>query len=210
MLADIGTTWAKILDENGEHHILQTQQILKEHWHFKKATGHLGKKFCEQYLNELEALGEGALKLISEDNFTILDIGSRDTKFLRFKNRKVQKLDWNQSCGASTGFTLELLMKYYDVNAEDIVVDDKEGFALTCAVFGMEKIFDSVIQGQPVQEALGLFIKSIAFNAYEFCSKPAKIYLSGGLGENPAFIKALTYYCDVKNLGRFVLLEGLK
>ncbi|HCL56431.1 MAG TPA: ATPase [Spirochaetia bacterium] len=209
MLGDIGTTWAKIKDEEGNYHILPTKQILKEKWIFRKATGHLGKKFAGDYFNELEALGYGALKKIPENEFTVVDIGSRDTKFLKFRERKVQKLDWNQSCGASTGFTLELLSKYYEIKPEQMLVSKEKAAPITCAVFGMEKIFDSIIRGEKPEEALGRFISGIAYNVFEFALKPEKIYLSGGFCENEAFIKALGFYTQVVTLGRFVLLEGL-
>lgn len=210
MIADIGTTWAKILDENENSHIIPTKQILQEKWFFRRATGHLGKKLCGSYMNELEALGYGALKLVEEDDFTVIDIGSRDTKFVSFRERKVEKLDWNQSCGASTGFTLELLLKYYELSPENIVLSDEKPRPVTCAVFGMEHIFDAIIQGEKVEEALGDFISSVAWNVYDFALKPKKIYVSGGLTQNPAFLKALSNLTEVTSLGRFVLLEGLK
>jgi activator of 2-hydroxyglutaryl-CoA dehydratase len=209
MLADIGTTWAKIKDENENYHILPTKQILTEKWHFSRATGHLGKERCGLYLNELEALGYGAREMISEPDFTIVDVGSRDTKYLSFKNRKVSRLDWNQSCGSSTGFTLELLLKYYDLTPSQIPILASGYLPITCAVFGMEKIFDAVIQGEKVEEAIARFILGIAGNVYEFAQRPSKIYLSGGLCENEAFLNALQQLCEVQALGRYVLLEGL-
>lgn len=210
MLADLGTTWTKILDEEGNFHILSTRQILSESWFFRKATGHLGEKRCQSYTNELEALGFGALKLVADENFTVVDVGSRDTKFLRFENRKVRHLDWNQSCGSSTGFTLELLMKYYEIEPSKIQVQPNESYPVTCAVFGMEKIFDAIIRGEKPEDALGRFLSGIARNVFEFALKPDKIYLSGGLSENQAFVKALSFFCETVPLGRFVLLEGLK
>lgn len=210
MLADLGTTWTKLIDEDGAYHVLPTRQILTEKWFFNKATGHLGEKRCQIYTNELEALGVGALAKIQEDNFTVVDVGSRDTKFLQFENRKVRKLDWNQSCGSSTGFTLELLMKYYEIAPQNIAITPQESYPLTCAVFGMEKIFDAIISGQKPEDALGRFLMAIARNVFEFVLKPQKIYLSGGLSENPAFVKALSYFCQTIPLGRFVLLDGLK
>ncbi len=210
MLADVGTTWTKFLDENGNYHVIQTKQVLKEKWKFKKATGHLAKQHSKHFINELEALGYGALKHISEKNFTIIDVGSRDTKFLKFKNRKVHKLDWNQSCGASTGFTLELLLKYYELQPENIIIDEQPANPITCAVFGMEQIFDSMIKGSKIEIVMGQFIKGLAYNVYEFSLKPDQIYLSGGLSENSAFIKALSSYAPCTPLGRFVLLDGLK
>lgn len=210
MVADIGTTWAKIIDEEGNFHVLQTKQILKEKWFFKKATGHLAKNMCQIYVNELEALGLGALKQTTDSDFTVIDVGSRDTKFISFKNRAVHKLDWNQSCGASTGFTLELLMKYYEVKPEEIQINPADYYPITCAVFGIEKIFDSIIHEEKVENAMGRFIMGIAANVYEFALKPKKLYLSGGLCENAAFVKAINSLTQAVPLGRFLLAQGLK
>lgn len=210
MVADIGTTWAKIIDEDGNKHVLSTKQILKERWHFRKATGHLSKNMCDFYTNELEALGLGALKITQDADFTVIDVGSRDTKFISFKNRAVHKLDWNQSCGASTGFTLELLMKYYELNPNEIQINPNDYYPITCAVFGIEKIFDSIIHEEKIEAAMGRFIMGIAANVYEFALKPKKLYVSGGLCENPAFVKALNSLTETIPLGRFVLAEGLK
>lgn len=210
MIGDIGTTWAKIIDENGDFHILQTRQILKEKWQFRRATGHLAKSLCGDYVNELEALGLGALKKVSDNDFTVIDIGSRDTKFLSFKDRKVDKLDWNQSCGASTGFTLELLMNYYEIKSEEIKITSGDFYPVTCAVFGIEKIFDSIIHDEKVETALGRFLMGIASNVYDFALKPKKIYLSGGLCDNEAFLRAMNLLTETLPLGRFVLVEGLK
>ncbi|PKL11864.1 MAG: ATPase [Spirochaetae bacterium HGW-Spirochaetae-6] len=211
MTADVGTTWTKIRDEEGHNHILPTRQILREDWFFRKATGHLGQKRTELYCNELEALGHGALKLIGDEDFTVVDIGSRDTKFVRFAGRKVRKLDWNQSCGASTGFTLELLLKYYELAPDKIKIPaaSEGAWPVTCAVFGIERIFDTLIQGGPLEEVLGQFVLGLAKNVYEFTMRPKLLYLSGGLCENPAFVQALSLFCKTVPLGRFVLLEGL-
>ena len=210
MVADIGTSWAKIIDEEGNRHVFSTRQILKEKWFFKKATGHLAKNMCAEYMNELEALGMGALKIVNESDFTVIDVGSRDTKFISFKDKKVHKLDWNQSCGASTGFTLELLMKYYEINPDEVKISPDDYYPITCAVFGIEKIFDSIIHEEKVENAMGRFIMGIAANVYEFALKPKKLYLSGGFCENSAFVKALNAFTQTIPLGRFVLAEGLK
>ncbi|HOJ49532.1 MAG TPA: ATPase [Spirochaetota bacterium] len=209
MIADIGTTWTKILDGK-YYHILLTKDIIKEKWYFRKATGHLGKNFSKIYINELEALARGSRKLIKENNFIVVDVGSRDIKYVEFKNGFFSKLDWNQSCGATTGFTLELIMNYYGLKSEDIIVTESKPSPITCSVFGLEKVFDSIINNISPEVAIGDFIKSLVYNIYEFSGKPEKIYLSGGMCENVAFVKALSMLCEVFLLGRFVLLEGIK
>ncbi|MCX6375072.1 MAG: ATPase, partial [Armatimonadetes bacterium] len=105
LIADCGSSWSKIRDlESGETAILPTQKVLRElDLHFDVATGHLGRDRADRYENELIALAQGSLKLADEDDFTVVDIGSRDTKWVSFNGRKLRKLDWNQACGANTG-----------------------------------------------------------------------------------------------------------
>jgi hypothetical protein len=52
------------------------------------------------------------------------------------------------------------------------------------------------------------FVKGIALNAFAFAGSPEKIYLSGGLCDNPLFVGS--FPCRVVPLGRFVLLAGLR
>jgi activator of 2-hydroxyglutaryl-CoA dehydratase len=145
---------------------------------------------------------------VAEDDFTVVDIGSRDTKFVRFKNRKVRKLDWNQACGASTGFTLELLAKYYDIDFRKLR-SNVNRIPVTCGVFAIEKIFDSIIAGESPSKALSAFVHGVAYNVYNFVQQPEILYVSGGLCENRCFLDSLSGYCNVIPLGRYVLLEGL-
>ena len=210
LIADCGSSWSKIRDlEDGQTVVYPTQQLLANtDIHFRVATGHLGKDRADTYENELVALAQGSLKLIEDDDFTVVDIGSRDTKFVRFQNRKVRKLDWNQQCGASTGFTLELLGKYYDLDFTQLR-SEPERIAVTCGIFAIEKIFDAIIHGYAPETAIAAFIHGIAFNVYNFAQKPDILYVSGGLCENRCFLDSLSNYCHPITLGRNVLLEGL-
>ena len=210
LIADCGSSWSKIKDlEGGEVVIRPTQQVLRDRaMRFQVATGHLGRDRALRYENELIALAQGSLKLVSEDDFTVVDIGSRDTKFVRLRDRRVRKLDWNQTCGASTGFTLELLGKYYDIDSDKLPASE-ERIPVTCGIFAVEKIFDAIIHGQSTEKALAAFVHGIAFNVYNFAQRPEKLYVSGGLCANRCFLDSLARYCEVVPLGRSVLLEGL-
>lgn len=210
IIADCGSSWSKIKDlDSGEVAVLPTQVVLKDpQIRFDVATGHLGKDRTDRYENELVALAQGSLKLISDDDFTVVDIGSRDTKFVSFHNRKLRKLDWNQACGATTGFTLELLGSYYNVNFNKLPASEKK-IPVTCGVFAIERIFESIIHGESAEEALAQFVHGIAFNVYNFAQKPDCLFVSGGLCENRCFLSSLSRYCEVVPLGRNVLLEGL-
>jgi activator of 2-hydroxyglutaryl-CoA dehydratase len=210
LIADCGSSWSKIKDlESNEVAVLPTQQVLREtDLRFDVATGHLGKDRTAKYENELVALAQGSLKLVHEDDFTVVDIGSRDTKFVRFNGRKLRKLDWNQACGASTGFTLELLGKYYEIDFNRLPTTD-EKFPVTCGIFAIERIFEAIIHGESTEHALAAFVHGIAYNVHNFAQKPDKLYVSGGLCSNLCFLTNLSRYCDVVPLGRNVLLEGL-
>lgn len=210
VIADCGSSWTKIRNVRiGETVIAPTRQVLAdESLHFDVATGHLGRQLAERYENELVALAQGSLKKVSEDSFTVVDIGCRDTKYVRFTDRKLDKLDWNQACGATTGFTLELLGQYYDLDYGVLPISEQR-LPVTCGVFAIEKIFDAIIQGGSPDDALAAFVHGIAFNVHSFAQRPDRLYVSGGLCENRCFLESLWRYCEVIPLGREVLLEGL-
>jgi len=171
------------------------------------ATGHNGQRRGDHFVNELTALGRGGAAVIDEEHFVLLDCGSRDIKFIEFKKNRLEDMGWNAECGASMGFTIELLEKYYDLDYTTLAVPEKT-FSVTCGVLGMSHIFDAVVAGVPVAVAVAMFVKGIALNAYRFAKSPKKLYLSGGLCDNPLFVQSLP--CQVIPLGRFLLLEGLK
>jgi activator of 2-hydroxyglutaryl-CoA dehydratase len=210
LIADCGSSWSKIEDlESGEIAILPTKQVLRDlDLRFEVATGHLGRERTKRYENELVALAQGSLKLVPDDDFTVVDIGSRDMKWVSFHGRKLRKLDWNQACGANTGFTLELLGHYYDIDFTKLPATE-DRFQVTCGIFGIERIFEAIIRGESAETALASFVHGIAFNVHNFVQRPEKLYLSGGLCENPCFLQSLSRYCEVITLGRNVLLEGL-
>ncbi|MFA6988856.1 MAG: BadF/BadG/BcrA/BcrD ATPase family protein [Candidatus Gastranaerophilaceae bacterium] len=235
--ADAGTSWSKILEiyENDEelslsplcgheHKILNTlvtkgrfyivssSKLSSLNLKFKSATGHMSKNMIIQggkYENEILALACGAQKIIKDlKDATIVDLGSRDSKWVRFKDGKYKDLDWNGACGSATGATIEMLCRYYDVKSSEIPFS-KEKYPVTCGIFAMEKIMDDISSGKNSEIAISKYIHGIAYNTWNFARKPEKIFLSGGFCENKCFIESLSHYCEVKVLGRSVLVQGL-
>jgi len=208
LLADFGTSYCKLLDTSKDDNprVIPTRGMDKSLF-ADLATGHNAKKRSKHSINELTALAKGGEKLIAENNFVLLDCGSRDTKFVRYENGKVADMGWNAECGASMGFTIELLASYYKIDYKNISVPSKT-FSITCGVLGLSQIFDDVINGIPEIEAVARFVRGIALNGFRFAGSPHKLYLSGGLCYNPLFVACLP--CEVVVLGRYVLLEGLR
>ena len=225
---DAGTTWSKILEkttsslmrdfesslikeENGyKYYVIPSSELKNINFKFNRATGHMSLSMLnneKDYENEVIALIQGFRKHIKEDAI-ILDMGSRDSKWAKFKDGKFKDLDWNSSCSSSTGATIEMLLKFYNINVEDLKAT-KEKYIITCGIFGLEKIMDDIAKGGDSKKAISKFIHGIAFNAWNFAKKPEKIYLSGGFCENKCFIDSLNKYCEVIPLGRFLLCEGL-
>lgn len=218
---DAGTTYSKLIEtdedtlseiyseyfikheKNKRYYILPSSKIRDISFPIKNACGHMSSATE----NEIIALAQGA-KPIIDDNATILDLGSRDAKWVRFKSGKFHDMDWNTSCASSTGATVEMLLKFYNIKREDLVFNE-EKFAVTCGIFGLEKIMDDISNGAKPVEAISKFVHGIAYNAWNFSKKPEKIYLSGGFCENQCFVDSLKYYCEVECLGRFILAEGL-
>ncbi len=207
LLADFGTSYCKLLetDSDAPPRLIATRSIDRG-MRVDIATGHNGKRYASHYVNELTALARGGLELIKEKSFTLLDCGSRDIKYVEYSDGKIKDMGWNAECGASMGFTIELLEKYYTLDFSEIPVP-KTSFSVTCGVLGMSNIFDAVVTGESEESAVAKFVKGIAVNAYNFAGHPDKLYLSGGLCDNPLFLAS--FPCPVVSLGRFVLLEGL-
>lgn len=208
---DAGTTWTKILriDDKKTYEVIPTAEFRKMNLNYDKCTGHslIKNQSKEKYENEVVALAKGAKQYL-ENDFMALDLGSRDIKYVEFKNKKFKDMDWNSSCASATGATIEMLLKFYNVNCSDLIFT-KEKYAITCGIFGLEKIMDDVSEGLDAKIAISKFIHGIAFNAYNFAKNPSKICVSGGFCENKCFIQCLQEYCEVVPLGRFVLVDGL-
>ena len=215
---DAGTTYSKIITDGKQfdeeffvtkkgdlyYYILPSRIIKAQKIVPTRSCGHMSNA----NENEIIALAQGAKKREISSSATILDLGSRDAKWIKFKEGKFHDMDWNTSCASSTGATVEMLLKFYGVSADELAYDD-EKFAGTCGIFGMEKIMDSISAGVKPAEAISKFVHGIAFNAWNFCKKPEKIYLSGGFCDNKCLVQSLEKYCEVELLGRFVLCEGL-
>jgi len=211
LLADCGTQWSKVRDtREPTPRIVETRVLLQNpDLHFDLATGHLGRGRTDRYENELVALATGSLALVAEEDFAVVDVGARDTKYCAFEGRKVAEMDWNQSCGATTGFTLDLLGRYYDLDYAVLEPADK-AINVTCGVFGIERIFDAVIQGGTPEDAVAQFVRGVARNVHTFAGRPERLYLSGGLCLNRCFVRSLELYTEAVPLGREVLLRGLE
>ncbi len=230
---DAGTTWSKVYelsdnksedssffnkyksfivedDKQAKKYIIPSNLLKSGNTEFTAATGHMSKtnlKHDKNYLNEVIALSKGFLSNISQ-NGLVLDLGSRDVKWVQFRNGKFKDLDWNSSCASATGATVEMLLKFYDVQPQELEAVD-ERYNITCGIFGLEKIMDDIANGEEARLSISKFIHGIAYNAWAFAKKPDEIYLSGGFCDNKCFVDSLSKYVKVNKLGRFILVEGL-
>jgi len=209
ILGDFGTSYSKFLDLSSvkpEPYIIPSKELPRD-YRVDLATGHNGKRFSDRYANELTVLARGGEIMIASENFVLLDCGSRDIKFIHYIDGRLHDMGWNSECGASMGFTIELLARYYNLDYHKLPIPERP-FSVTCGVLGMSRIFDAVVSGTPDSEAVARFVMGIAINAFRFAGSPKKLYLSGGLCDNPLFLNS--FPCEVIPLGRFVLLKGLE
>ena len=207
LLGDFGTTWTKLLDTGtGERRVLPTRDARPLQADI--ATGHNAHRRAPRHVNELIALAEGGRRLISEPGFILLDVGSRDVKYVRLHEGRLLAMDWTTTCGSLTGFTLELLGRYYQLDY-DTIEPSQKSVPVTCGVLGMEQLFELVSQGVSEEEAVARFARGIALNAHRFIGEPPRFHLSGGMCENRLFLRSFPQQVEVIPLGRFVLVEGL-
>jgi activator of 2-hydroxyglutaryl-CoA dehydratase len=209
LLGDFGTTWTKLLDtDTGRRCVLPTREAAAQGRHADIATGHSARRWAPRHLNELIALAQGGRRLIREPEFLLLDVGSRDVKYVHMRDSDLLGMDWTATCGALTGFTLELLGNYYGIDYGRVEPAEKS-VPVTCGVLGMEQLFELVSQGASETEAVARFARGIAMNAHRFIGEPKHFYLSGGMCENRLFQLSFPKDVEVRPLGRFVLVEGL-
>jgi activator of 2-hydroxyglutaryl-CoA dehydratase len=209
VLGDFGTTWTKLVDtETGERRVIPTREAAARGQRADIATGHNARRWAARHVNELIALTQGGQRLIEERELLVLDVGSRDVKYVHVRDGELLGMDWTATCGALTGFTLELLGNYYGIDYTTVRPSAKS-VPVTCGVLGMEQLFELVSQGVPIEEAVARFARGIAMNAYRFIGEPKEFYLSGGMCENRLFQGSFPEDVEVRPLGRFVLVEGL-
>ena len=207
LLGDFGTTWTKLLDtESGERRILATRKAREARADI--ATGHNALRRAPRHVNELIALAQGGARLIRKPEFILLDVGSRDVKYVHMRGGDLVDMDWTATCGALTGFTLELLGRYYELDYSQLQPSNKS-VPVTCGILGMEQIFELVSQGVPEAEAVARFARGIALNSHRFIREPGQFYLSGGMCDNPLFLNSFPSGIEVVPVGRFALVEGL-
>lgn len=207
LLGDFGTTWTKILDtETGERTVIQSREA--HAIRADLATGHNARGRTQTFVNELLALIQGGISRLGPGPWTVADIGSRDIKVVRVEDGRPAAMDWNNSCGALTGFTLELLGRYFNLDFS-AVEPVPTGLPVTCGVLGVERLFDEVASGRPVEQAVAAFVRGMATFTHAFINRPDHFYLSGGMCDNHLFLRSFPDGVRVEPLGRFVLVEGL-
>ncbi len=207
--ADAGSSFCKTFSPgDGAVTIVPSRTMARSEERFDWGTGHTARRLSDHYENDLISLSKGSLALVDEDDFTVLDLGSRDAKLVSFAGRRPVKLDWSVGCAAATGATVEMLGRFYEVDFARVPIGD-EWTSVTCGTYAVERIMDAVSGGEDESAAIGRFIHGLARNVFAFSGSPDRLYLSGGFTQNPAFMAALRRYAQVIPLGRTVPLAGL-
>lgn len=209
VLIDCGTSYTKIhYLETGRRRIVPSRKLLRRarDYRIECATGHNSVPGARRVENELVALAEGALRLLPDDDFTVLDCGARDLKYIKVEKRSVVAMDWNTECGAFAGQVIDLLQRHFEIDPARLPAAEGR-VPVVCGVLGMTGMFDRISAGVPHERAFAEFLRGVAHNCRSLVGDPDRLYLSGGLCENPAFVAG--FGCPVVPLGRYVLVEGL-
>ena len=207
LLGDFGTTWTKILDTaTGERRLMPTYETRS--LRVDMATGHNAQHHAPRFINELLALVVGGLGRLGNGPWMLIDVGSRDLKLVQVEDGRPVRMEWNNACGALTGFTLELLGRYFQLDFSRIAPAD-EPSSFTCGVFGIERLFDQIAQGASIELAIARFACGLARQTHAFLNRSKSFYLSGGMCDNTLFLQSFPKDIEVHTLGRFLLLDGL-
>jgi activator of 2-hydroxyglutaryl-CoA dehydratase len=209
LFGDAGSSWCKVFEAGArEVRLVPSREVKGLGLEFDYGTGHTARPRSRRFENDLISLSRGALELVDEADFTVLDLGSRDAKLVAFEGRRPVRLDWSVGCAAATGATLEMLGKFYAVDYAAVPVGD--AFTpVTCGTYAVERIMDAVSAGESAEEAIGRFVHGLARSSFDFAGRPARLHLSGGFTLCGPFLAALGRYTEIVSLGRTAPLAGL-
>src|SRR3990172_8671526 len=155
LVGDFGTSWTKLINiETGERQVIKTASA--KNFNGAAPPGHNAKRFSKNPVGELVALARGGMKLLGE-SFAVLDVGSRDMKYVQMKKGDLKEMDWNSQCGALTGFTVQLLAGHFGIDFHKVEPANKP-LPITCGVLGMEKVFDEIARGTDTADAIAMFV----------------------------------------------------
>jgi activator of 2-hydroxyglutaryl-CoA dehydratase len=206
---DAGSSWCKVFGAGaGAVRLVPSRELKALGLAFDYGTGHTARSRSHRFENDLISLSRGALELVAEADFTVLDLGSRDAKLVAFEGRRPVRLDWSVGCAAATGATLEMLGKFYAVDFAAVPVGDAFS-PVTCGTYAVERIMDAIAAGESAEDAIGRFVHGLARSSFDFAGRPARLFLSGGFTLCPPFIQALSRYAEIVSLGRTAPLAGL-
>lgn len=206
---DAGSSWCKVYDAGeGAVRLVPSRDVRRLALAFDFGTGHTARQVSRRFENDLISLCRGALELVDEGDFTVLDLGSRDAKLVSFEGRRPTRLDWSVGCAAATGATLEMLGKFYSIDFAAVPVGD--AFTqVTCGTYAVERIMDAIARGESAEDAIGRFVHGLARSSFDFAGRPARLHLSGGFTLCAPYLAALGRYTEVVPLGRTAPLAGL-
>lgn len=211
IILDSGTSYSKVYHLDSDTYEVIPSRHIKEiicRYTVVAATGHNAHRLSGRVVNELIALAKGAQAHVrGTDTYTVVDCGSRDIKYIRVEQGSVT-MDWNAECGAFCGQIVELLQRHFQCNPDQIPPADR-ALSLTCGILGMTRMFDLIADDCDPDYAFARFMKGLADNVYTFAKKPDILYISGGLCDNPLFLRSFSL-TQVVPLGRFVLVDGVR
>lgn len=183
---DAGTTYSKIIsdeklfedeicEKDGKHYFILPSNIIKSKTLLRNVPADTWQTQARTKLLHWRKEPKNP-EVREAKEATILDLGSRDAKWIKFRHGKFHDMDWNTSCASSTGATVEMLLKFYSVKPDELKFTP-EKFAVTCGIFGMEKIMDSISSGAKPSEAISKFVHGIGFNAWNFCKNLKNLFI---------------------------------
>ncbi len=100
-------------------------------------------------ISEIHAHAIGAMHMVSDKKFTLVDLGGQDVKAIRIENGKVVDFRTSDRCAASTGRFLENMAKILSISLEELSkhYENPEKISATCAVFAESEILEKISYG---------------------------------------------------------------
>lgn len=207
------TGWNSKETAKNIENILEEKGFLKETRIVATGYGRISVPYAHKTVTEISCHAKGVYYLTNED-FTIIDIGGQDTKIIELKNGQVKSFLMNDKCAAGTGRFLELMANILGLNFKEMTELAKKGeiiqISSMCTVFAESEVISLIGNGEKRENICSGVVESVVNRVYGMVQKSnssGDFFLSGGLCENEYIIERLSLklgkYVKTHKLARF-------
>lgn len=162
--------------------------------------GRVSVNKADKIVTEITCHAKGAIKLFSQNDLVVIDIGGQDTKVINIENGMVCDFVMNDKCSAGTGRFLEVMARDMECDVPTLVNMARNGSGVSisslCTVFAESEVISLIGKSEKKENIANAIVVSIVDKVVSQMSKMnyigKQVCLTGGLCEMKLIIDMLS------------------